>query len=682
MTTRLAIAAVLALMAGWVFARGTFREFERVRIPLSAPRISGPGTEISFDVPDLAGLDDDPLVLLIDVESDDDAPRTIAIAFDETLIGRFDVRGRRERVAAIVADRLQEGDGHTLRIRSDSRGWTVARAQLSNVRGFSNGLINTVVVPSTAGFERPPVAYALVVLTAAAMAVYRIRVWRSGLGRPVEIATTALAVVVLVAVIAAPFVSPYRIVMAFHTWLTVIALMCLPAIARIGADLPKVPIPPISKWFVIILAVLAATSVPRRVGDGAEYLAMTAAFRDGRWPEVDVGHFWLYSAVATPLVAITDAVMFGEPAGFALTNGLLLACACVVASRRHAAPVVAMVFVGPIIWWLDKVHAEVFLFSLLVLAVVWLDEKPTRSLLALGAAAAQNPAVAPLLPIAALTGVVRQRSLARDASFWMCAAVAAVLALLNPLYYFLRTGRAFLLLPDNKPAWPTTTELMTFLIDPNIGLFANVPPLALAAVLAAWSARRSLLRATQMFALAAAAVLLFGFTQATNVNHGGTPGMSRYALWLIPLMIPLLQEAAVHEKRRGKQTMLFVAVLSAAWCVALFHPARSERFFHPTRLAEMLWTRYPGASNPVPEIFIERLQHHERSWTIPIATEGCEKALIGSPDGSEPAWPPQCRPHPVPEVCRRSGAMCYANRSGRGVGFAPVTYWPYPPSRD
>jgi len=42
-------------------------------------------------------------------------------------------------------------------------------------------------------------------------------------------------------------------------------------------------------------------------------------------------------------------------------------------------------------------------------------------------------------------------------------------------------------------------------------------------------------------AAASAAWLAFVAATAGNVNHGGTPGLSRYATWFIPLAIPLFQ---------------------------------------------------------------------------------------------------------------------------------------------
>ena len=49
------------------------------------------------------------------------------------------------------------------------------------------------------------------------------------------------------------------------------------------------------------------------------------------------------------------------------------------------------------------------------------------------------------------------------------------------------------------------------------------------------------------FVLGAQAFFLFAFAQAPNANSGGTPGMSRYALWLLPLAVLLLDRDGARK---------------------------------------------------------------------------------------------------------------------------------------
>ena len=161
--------------------------------------------------------------------------------------------------------------------------------------------------------------------------------------------------------------------------------------------------------------------------------------------------------------------------------------------------------------------------------------------------------------------------------------------------------------------------------------------------------------------------LAFVAAIATNVNHGGTPGLSRYATWFIPLAIPLFQQV---DRVLGRRVawMALPAVASAALGVWAFHPARAEAADRPTRLASFLWTRHPLFDNPLPEIFAERLRGLDENW-LPAATAGCEKILLPGRGGRDSVWPMPCAPATPPARCQQPGATCYANHTRTGYEF-------------
>jgi len=208
-------------------------------------------------------------------------------------------------------------------------------------------------------------------------------------------------------------------------------------------------------------------------------------------------------------------------------------------------------------------------------------------------------------------------------------------------------------------------------VDPNVGLLPQVPVYT-AAVLAgvlllALRAPRRLVSPGIAAAAASAAWLAFVASMATNVNHGGTPGLSRYATWFIPLAIPLFHEV---DRVLGRRVawMALPAVASAALGVWAFHPARAEAADRPTRLASFLWTRHPSFDNPLPEIFAERLRGLDENW-LPVATAGCEKILLPGRGGRDSVWPMPCVPATPPARCQAPGATCYANRTRTGYEF-------------
>jgi hypothetical protein len=457
--------------------------------------------------------------------------------------------------------------------------------------------------------------------------------------------------------------------------------------------------------FGLLLLALLATSRLERVGDAREYLAMalnlarlappalspadivrvqrqcdqlhftglplaTPALRasDGRQ---DFFHFWFYSALAVPGIWLAEVVGLNPNLGFVALNVLMLMGALWVVSQRVAWWVTAVAFCGPVLWWIDKTHTEVFTFSLLAVGCVLLREAPWWSMVCLGAAATQNLPIAALIACVAVTAPLLRDGAWRDSRFWIGASVATALALLHPMYYLWRLGVPNpQLLGGVEPRVPTVNELGAVMWDPNIGVLFQAPLLALTVLAAAVTLAlrpRAWMRTPEVWlALAGACILLVSFAQTPNFNHGGTPGVSRYALWLIPLAVPILQRAAVAVSPSSQRWFVPLALASCFWCIVVFHPSRPERYKAPTRVASIIWERWPWLDNPLPEIFSERLSGGEPGL-LPVATPGCTKALL---IGGQ--WPAPCYPHPVQGVCGSREVLCYANRHEDRYAFVPV----------
>ena len=424
--------------------------------------------------------------------------------------------------------------------------------------------------------------------------------------------------------------------------------------------------------FACLLVTLAATSTPRVVGDGAEYVHLSARLASLHLPGAgESRHFLFYSALAAPLVALLRAIGLDPLGAFTVLNGLLLAAAFYLAASRLHWYWCVLIFAGPILWWLDKPHTEPFTFALFAIAFALLESAPWWSLVAVGAAATQNPGNAVLLVILAAAAIAQRADIVKDRRFWAGLASGAALAALHPAYYLLRLGTPTRLAATGDIHWVTRPEYLAALVDPNVGLLPQVPfyaaALAGALVLLAFRAPRRLVGAGVLAAAASGAWLAFVAAMATNVNHGGTPGLSRYATWFIPLAIPLFQQVdRLFPRRLG--WMAVPALASAIVGVWAFHPARAEAADRPTRLASFLWTRHPSFDNPLPEVFDERLRGLDENW-LPVATPGCEKILLPGRGGRDSVWPMPCAPASPPARCQVAGALCYANRTGTGYSF-------------
>ncbi|MGE5358373.1 MAG: hypothetical protein ACM3NQ_05095, partial [Bacteroidales bacterium] len=438
----------------------------------------------------------------------------------------------------------------------------------------------------------------------------------------------------------------------------------------------------------LLATALVCGSAPQRIGDGREYIAMGRAMARLHAPalapsDVAVGeaelqrmgfgglalstyprlrdaggrqdffHFWFYSALAVPGLWLAALLGVHPNFGFVALNFALFFGSLWVVSRRVSWWVAAIVFCSPVLWWIDKAHTEVFTFSLLAAAFVLLRDKPWWSMVAVGAAATQNVPIALLLP--AILGLRARRPVSREPRFWLGAAAGVLLALLHPLYYEWRwrvpTPQVF---QGSHARVPSLQELAAVIWDPNIGLVAHAPFFGAAVLIAAITlilrTRRRRLStedgstrgsgADVWLALTAAAIFLGSFSQTTNFNNGGTCGMSRYALWLIPLGLPFLDRAARVIGRPLRAALVTVALASCVSSVIAFQPRLLERYCTPTRLASAIWARRPSLDNPLPEIFAERLSGREPGLA-PVATPGCTKVMVVGG-----YWPLPCLPKP------------------------------------
>jgi len=94
---------------------------------------------------------------------------------------------------------------------------------------------------------------------------------------------------------------------------------------------------------------------------------------DGRQ---DLPHFWFYSLLAAPFVRAALAAGAHPLTGFTVLNiSLLIGVAALLATCVPPA-VVLLVAAGPVLWWVDKAHTEVFTLSLITTALLLLPSSP------------------------------------------------------------------------------------------------------------------------------------------------------------------------------------------------------------------------------------------------------------------------------------------------------------------
>ena len=453
-----------------------------------------------------------------------------------------------------------------------------------------------------------------------------------------------------------------------------------------------------------LLLGLTAGSVPRVVGDGPEYIGMAWNLARGEPPSMtsqqlreveevlpyraggygledpdlkatdgrqDFYHSWAYSLVAAPFVRLALWIGCPVPPAFTVLNCLLVLLAAFLVLPRLGPAATLMILGGPILWWVDKAHGEVFTVALSLVAIALLPTRPGLSLASQGLVGLQNPT----LGVGFLSGslwLLGRRRLG-EAGVLVGLGIGLALLLVSPAYYLWRIGDPSPLMWTVLRHWPSWQELTAVLFDANLGLLFASPPLFAAVLLALVVGLRTRALSgnldTALLLAGTFVALLFALTQPANLNHGATRGVSRYALWLMPLAVPLL--VLLHRSgRRSRFALASLAALSLILTLGDYQPFMSERSVKPTPIAQWLWRRWPAATNPLPEVFAERSAGFEGSGIVPAATPACEKALLLGDGTTKGLWPLWCRPVDVPDVCSVVGAFCYANKLPHGRAFA------------
>lgn len=330
-----------------------------------------------------------------------------------------------------------------------------------------------------------------------------------------------------------------------------------------------------------------------------------------------------------------------------VTNAVLLSAALAgILFWSPAAPVVRRLAAGllltsPALAYVRWPHADVYSVALSALALVFFrrGHGPLAVLLA-GLASAQTPPVALLAGFFFLAFAAR-RLRERQWRALAVLALAAVVVLLSPLFFFLEFGT------PNMAAYQTADVRATsfgraseLLVDLNVGLLPYVP---LTVVLFLWATVRTLRagRGLDRGLLAVWALMLLVSTAQGNWNHGMS-GPSRFVVWTLPIvydLITLAPGALAGGAWRGVSAVIAAAVVlqgASAWARG-GTGGRLDHLQH-SAAARFVLDRWPALYSPTHEVFAERTLHTEADFDGPFVYESggrCRKALARWKHGGE-----------------------------------------------
>ncbi|HEX2310557.1 MAG TPA: hypothetical protein VHH91_07560, partial [Vicinamibacterales bacterium] len=216
-----------ALLLAWVLAAHVFVAFPRARTKLvTRPVAVAPRVALPLDA--AARMPGEEVVLVYRVRNAGTAPLVVTARLGDRVLR--DVRiagGASTRVDLTFPRALVRVGGHSIEL-SGSADWTLEYAELANLHGFTRGPVEFLVLPAVQPFLAPGlptvVAFAACALAAAGLGLPRLPRW----AQLAHGAATAAVVTLFLLAIVSPWVTPYRVVFAVHTFVLGAAVVALP----------------------------------------------------------------------------------------------------------------------------------------------------------------------------------------------------------------------------------------------------------------------------------------------------------------------------------------------------------------------------------------------------------------------------------------------------------------------
>lgn len=429
---------------------------------------------------------------------------------------------------------------------------------------------------------------------------------------------------------------------------------------------------------VILLAIICSLAWPsKRGGDGFEYLAMSVAIARHGSPDIWASdlenilrrnngvpadgatetvarnlaqamrqgrgaygvsraehghfysyHFWLYSALNAPALAICSELGAPIYSSFLVTNGACMLLMGFVITylapwtfRRKMLMVLLALGSGST-FYLGWSGPETMCFVSIVIGLVLLEmPRYGWALLAFAAGAQQNPPIGFLAIVAGLMaswniwGDLRKGAPIRHVAWKVAALVPGSLLLIaSPLFYMIAFGTPNLIIKSGSTDLSLISwgRMVSLLFDLNQGMIIATPAIfifVVALLIAGFWARSRTVGVT-IALLGVMLLMAVPVLSQTNWN-GGEIIISRYAYWLsAPLVYAcaLLMDALL---RNLSFTLASGALMAAQCAVLAWLGVFGTRYFYVGESPLAMWVldHHPAWYAPIPEIFVERGNH-------------------------------------------------------------------------
>ena len=231
------------LLAGFcaiVLHARVYDDFERLRFPIvRSERAAALGT-VAVTLPDLSRLSGQPAAIVLGLANDGPASRVARVAIGGATLADVPLApAHQARVDLSLPDGGAVSEGDSFVVTSDGDGWSLTSLEVANIHGFSQGLVEFVIVPASArASHRLGVLVTLLVFAILlVLPVPSFRVVKNRIVRTAHLVMAPLVLLFLTAALVAPWVSDYAVLLAAHTFLLCAVVLYYPALERMDAIL-------------------------------------------------------------------------------------------------------------------------------------------------------------------------------------------------------------------------------------------------------------------------------------------------------------------------------------------------------------------------------------------------------------------------------------------------------------
>jgi hypothetical protein len=347
-------------------------------------------------------------------------------------------------------------------------------------------------------------------------------------------------------------------------------------------------------------------------------------------------YFGTYSAACIPMVLLLEFLRLPPIYAFRLTNVLIYIFALLFVqsklklNSKSKLFLVLLLLINPAIFYTIWNSAEVFIFSMVILIMVfWTNQEYCKTAIFISIASSLNPTLLALAPIVTIdfgyhliTGGSEKRSekllsfIKMNYKIILLYCLSYLVAMIPLVYNYVNTGH--LNLTSGSSGFYDYALVLprfwAYLTDLNFGILPYFAPAFLLSLVLCVIAiiKRSMRNLLMMLGFI---LTVFAYSFMLHINSGMS-GISRYNSWSAPIMLffVVVNYDRIFEKRFWKRIVEVIICISMLWSGLLVYAygiigASKTNYTDMTPVARFVLCHYPSLYNPLPSTFNSRTKH-------------------------------------------------------------------------